>query len=238
MINVRKKTLLALVAVATAFGHYTWGAPSETLIAGKPVKIMVAHGDRFPHGDEAINATQVKLWMLGANGAKTDLKAVATKNAVLADFTPATSGPHRIVFTQDRGPMSRTPTGVKPGGRDKNPTATESFALLRTGLHYVGAADVAPVGLELELTARFEKGAWNLQLLRAGKPLAGETVKVVLKEQETETAIGKSGADGKIVFTPAAGYKGPLLFLVDFKEKLTGPIDYRTISTSTFVTCI
>ena len=234
---MRNQTLAVILTFASAFGHYTWVAPSETLTAGKPVKIMVAHGDRFPHGDEAIHAAQVKLWMVSANGAKTDLKPVATKTAVLADFTPATSGPHRIVFTQDRGLMSRTPNGVKPGGRDKNPTATESFALLRTGLHYVGAADAAPLGLELELTAKFEKGAWNLQLFRAGKPLAGETVKVVLKEQETEAAIGKSGADGKIVFTPAAGYKGPLLFLVEVKEKLTSPADYRTISTSTFVTC-
>ena len=238
MINVRKKTLVALVTVATAFGHYTWVAPTEALTAGKPVKIMVAHGDRFPHGDEAIDAAQVKLWMLAANGAKTDLKPIATKTTVLADFTPTTSGPHRIVFTQDRGVMSRTPKGVKSGGRDKNPTATESFALLRTGLHYMGNVSTAPVGLELELTAKLENGAWNLQLLRAGKPLAGETVKVLLKEQETETAIGKSGADGKIVFTPAAGYKGPLLFLVELKEKLTGPVDSRTISTSTFVTCI
>lgn len=241
MINVRTRTLAALAVTAiTAYGHYTWVAPSEPLAPGKTIKIMVAHGDRFPHGDEAVNAAQVKLWMLAATGAKSDLKPVATKSTVLADFTPATAEPHRIVFTQDRGVMSRTPKGVKPGARDKNPTATEVFSMMRTGVHYIGSQPkAAPIGLELELTARFENGVWNLQLFRSGKPLAGETIKIVLNEQENETAIGKSDANGKLTFKPAAGYKGPLLFLVDFKEKLTGgAVDSRTISTSTFVTCI
>ncbi len=242
MINVRNKILATItLAAVSAHGHYTWVAPSEAWTPGKPLKIMVAHGDRFPHGDEAINATQVKLWMLAANGTKTDLKPVATKSAVLADYTPAASaGPQRIVFTQDRGILSRTPKGVKAGARDQNPTATEVFSILRTGVHYIGSQpQPTPVGLELELTARFENGVWHLQLLRSGKPLAGQTISVLLKEQEKETAIGKSGTDGKLTFTPAAGYKGPLLFLAELKEKLSGgPVDSRTVSTSTFVTCI
>jgi uncharacterized GH25 family protein len=238
---VRTKIPVAWAALAaTAFGHFTWVAPSGELAAGKPIKIMVAHGDRFPHGDEAINAAQVKLWMLSSSGVKTDLKPVATKTAVLADFTPTQTGPHRIVFTQDRGVMSRTPKGVKPGGRDQNPGATESFALLRSGLHYLGSntAALPALGLDLELTAHADKGNWNLQLLRGGKPVAGETVKVLLNNQEEGAAVGKTDANGKLVFKPAAGYKGPVLFLAEVKEKLTGAIDYRTISTSTFVTCI
>jgi uncharacterized GH25 family protein len=231
--------LVVLCGAVSAFGHYTWVAPSDALVAGRPVKIMVAHGDRFPHGDEAINAAQVRLWMVAANGSKSDLKPVATKTAVLADFTPAASGPHRIVFTQDRGVLSRTPAGVKAGGRDRNPSATEVFSLMRTGLHYVGdPGGVSPVGLELELTAKFDAGVWILQLLRSGKPLAGEAVKVVLKEEEKDVVIGKSGADGRLNYTPVSGYKGPLLFLVDFKEKPAGgAVDSRTISTSTYVTC-
>ena len=197
---------------------------------------MVAHGDRFPHTDEAVNAAQVKLFVLAPSGARVDLKAVAEKIAVTADFTPREAGGHRIVFTQDRGSMSRTPAGVKAGGRDRNPNAAEAFALVRTGVSYVGVGGpVAPAGLDLEITARLESGVWHLQLLRSGKPLAGETVRVLLKEHEDAATVGKTGTDGKLTYKPVAA-AGPLLFLAEVKEDVSGmPIDFRTLSTSTYV---
>jgi uncharacterized GH25 family protein len=229
---------IAALTLSTAFGHYTWVEPSAPLVAGKPVKIMVAHGDRFPHGDEAINAAQVKLAVLAPSGARAELKAAVAGNTVLADFTPRESGAHRIVFTQDRGVMSRTPKGVKSGGRDKNPGATEAFALVRTGVSYVGGAGGAtPSGLDLEITAQYAGGVWQLQLWRGGSPLAGETIQVLRKEHEDGSAIGKTGADGKLVYKPADA-TGPALFLAEVKEKAAvgGPVDYRTFSTSTYVT--
>ena len=241
MINVltlrRRTAVLSMLTLQLAFGHYTWVAAPGPFVPGKAIKIIVAHGDRFPHGDEAINAAQVRLYVLSASGVRADLKpAVVANTSVQADFTPHQAGPHRVVFTQDRGVMSRTPKGVKAGGRDKSPGATEAFALVRTGVSYVGGAEasVTPLGLELEIMAQLVNGVWHLQLLRAGKAVAGETISVLLKEQEKESAIGKTAADGKLAYTPSAG--GPVLFLAEVKEKSTGAIDYRSFSTSTYVT--
>lgn len=205
-------------------------------VVGKSVKIMVAHGDRFPHTDEAVNAAQVKLYVLAPSGARTDLKATAEKIAVSSTFTPREAGAHRIVFTQDRGPISRTPKGVKPGGRDQNPNAIEAFSLLRTGVSYVGGSgSTASLGLDLELTAQLVSGVWQLQLLRSGKPVVGETVQVLLQEHEDATAVGRTGADGRLTYKPVSA-TGPLLFLAEVKEKVSGMvIDFRTLSTSTYV---
>ena len=105
---------------------------------------------------------------------------------------------------------------------------------MRTGVSYVGVGGpVAPAGLDLEITARLESGVWHLQLLRNGRPVAGEIVKVLLKEHEDAATVGKTGADGRLTYKAAAG---PVLFLAEVKEEVTGlAIDYRTLSTSTYV---
>lgn len=228
--------MLAACTLSAAFAHYTWVvAAAMPFVVGKSVKIMVAHGDRFPHTDEAVNAAQVKLYVLAPSGARTDLKATAEKIAVSSTFTPREAGTHRIVFTQDRGPMSRTPNGVKPGGRDRNPNATEAFSLIRTGVSYVGSGANTALGLDLELTAQLVSGVWQLQLLRNGKPVVGEAVQVLLQEHEDAIAVGKTGADGRLVYKPVSS-PGPLLFLAEVKEKVSGmAINFRTLSTSTYV---
>ena len=72
-------------------------------------------------------------------------------------------------------------------------------------------------------------------MLRSGKPLAGETVKVLLKEHEDAATVGKTGTGGKLTYKPVAA-GGPLLFLAEVKEDVSGmPIDFRTLSTSTYV---
>ena len=59
IIIVRKTSLLAACTLSAAFAHYTWVVPAAMpFVVGKSVKIMVAHGDRFPHTDEAVNAAQ------------------------------------------------------------------------------------------------------------------------------------------------------------------------------------
>jgi uncharacterized GH25 family protein len=236
--NFLRLTAAAAIVSSAVWAHYTWVMPAATVFeAGKPNKITVAHGHRFPQSEEAITASQVKLYVLAPSGAKTDLKAASAGTSVTADFTPKESGPHRIIFTQDRGAMSRTPKGVKPGGRDKNPDATEAFSLLRTGVVYSGKGH-KPAGLDAELSAEpAANGSWQVQLLRTGKPVAGQTIQVVLNGQKDATDVGKTGADGKVTFKPAAASKAPVMFLAEFAEKAGAgsSIDERRFSVTLYV---
>lgn len=231
----RKLALLALATATVAWTHYTWVAPSGPLQAGKPIRIMVAHGDRFPQTEEAVNAAQVQLFVIAPSGARTDLKPASAKTFVAADFTPKENGAHRLAFAQDRGAISRTPQGVKAGGRDRNPNAVEAFTMLRTGVWHSGKGH-KPVGLDVELTADLNGGAWTVQLLRSGKPLAGQPVQVVPNGEEKAVDLGKTGVDGKVTYKATAAH-GPAMFLSEFSEKAPAgsPIDARRFSTTLYV---
>lgn len=238
MIIVRTSVRLIFLTLATAaasWTHYTWIAPSGPLEAGKPVRILVAHGDRFPQGDEAVNAAQVRMFVLSPSGARMDLKAVSAKTHVGAEFTPKENGAHRLAFEQDRGAMSRTPQGVKPGGRDRNPNAVEAFTMLRTGVWHSGKGH-KPVGLPVEMTAERAGQSWTVQLLRSGKPLAGQLVQVVPNGQEKAVDLGRTGADGKVTYKPGAA-QGPAMLLCEFSEKAPAgaPVDAHRFSTTLYL---
>lgn len=218
---VRTKILaLGSLTAAAALAHYTWIAPqTSTIVAGKAATLTVAHGHKFPVSEEAVNATQVKMWVVAPSGVKTPVTPIAQPGRIGANFQPKESGVHQLVFTQDRGWMSRTPRGVKPGGKDKNPDATQSFRIFRSGIAYTGlVAAPAPHGLETELTASLAQGKWTVRLYKDGKPLAGQTVQVLQSGQKDGTDIGKTSGDGTVTFAAPAGVKSPMLFLAEFEQ--------------------
>lgn len=216
-----KILVLGVFPAALALAHYTWISPqtsSSSIVAGKTVKVAIAHGHKFPVSEEAINATQVKMWAVAPSGAKIALTPVPQPGVILADLAPKESGTYRLAFTQDRGWMSRTPRGVKPGGKDKNPDATQSFRIFRSGIAYTGLiAAPAPLGLETELTATLAEGEWTVRLYKDGKPLTGQTVQVLQAGQKDGTDIGKTGAGGVVRWKQQAA-KSPLLFLAEFEQ--------------------
>lgn len=216
--------LIGTVCAVTAWGHYTWIAASpELLPVGKPVTLQIGHGHEFPASEEAINARQLDLFAVSPSGTKTKLEAVASRTAVNAKFTAKESGLYRIAFVQDRGVSSRTPDGVKPGGRDRNPSAMQAFRTLRTAITYASTAKATtvqgkPLGLEFELSGALANGAWTLQLLKQGKPAAGVAIEVFVAGTDKPVALGKTGADGKTTFRPSTGAKGSALFLASQRD--------------------
>jgi uncharacterized GH25 family protein len=238
--NFQRLAAAAFATALTAWTHYTWVSPVSDLQAGKTVQIRVSHGDVFPNTEEAVNASQVKLFVVSPSGVRTDLKAASAGTFVAAPFTAKENGVHRIGFTQERGAMSRTPKGVKPGGRDKNSDATEAFTLTRTGTWQSGKS-FKPTGLDVELGAEPDPkaaAAWNVQLLRKGKPLAGQKVQVVLSGADSATDVGVTNADGKVTWKGAPSAKAPVMFLCEFSEKTAAgnPVDANRFSTTLFLT--
>jgi uncharacterized protein YfaS (alpha-2-macroglobulin family) len=93
------------------------------------------------------------------------------------------------------------------------------------------------VGLDFELVGVLSGGAWSLQLLKNGKPVAGVPVEVFLAGVEKSLEVGKTGADGRLKFQPAAGAKGPAMFSAAFKEPAPpgAAYDFVNYDTSLYV---
>lgn len=224
---------LLCMAAGAAFAHDTWIAASGALATGKPVTIFVRHGHHFPASEEAVNAAQLDLFAQSASGKRTALQASVQGREVVAEFTPAAAGAHTLAFTQDRGVTSRTPKGVKQGGRDKNPGATQSSRTLRTAVAYLGAAVSKPAGLEVEIVGTLSGGAWTVQLLRGGKPLAGIAIEAFPAGAEAGKIAGKTDANGKLRYTPEAGARKDLLFIAEFKQPAPQGSAYDTVNFET-----
>jgi uncharacterized GH25 family protein len=242
-----KRTLLrslivALALAALALAHYTWIATATPLEPGKTAMIRIAHGHKFPASEEAINAAQVDLFAVSPSGAKVKLQPAKAGMEVTASYAVKEAGLHRIAFVQDRGVSSRTPKGMRPGGRDQNPDATAAYRSLRTAVSYAmagkGAAQTAkPVGMEIELVGSYAGGAWQLQLLKGGKPAAGAAVEVFLAGADKTAPVGTTGADGKVSWRVPDGAAGPAMFAAEVRD--TPPagakFDYVSYSTSLYV---
>lgn len=227
-----------------ALAHYTWVAPIVAPLAvGKTATVQISHGHKFPRSEEAINARQVDLFVVTPSGQRVKLEASAGATAVSAPFAVREAGLHRIAFVQDRGVTSRTPAGVKPGGRDKNPDATQSSRTFRTAVSYAIAGKIAapaaqPLGLEIELVAALANGVWQVQLLKQGQPVADAAIEVFLAGAAKTESAGKTGADGRVRFTPPAGARGPAMFSVELKDPPPPGAAYDRVNyeTSLFVT--
>lgn len=221
-------------------GHYTWvTGPPDLLEPGQRAVLEIGHGHAFPVSEAAIDASQVEMFVAAPSGAKTVLKPAAAGKALHAGFIPKESGLHRTAFRQDRGVRSRTAEGIKPGGRERNPNATQSFRTLRTAISYASTAKTvavqgAPLGLEFELTGTLAKGVWTLQVWKQGRPIPGVAVEVLLAGASKTAEAGKTGADGKTTFRPSPGTKGPALFLATMREPAPqgASYDYTSYETS------
>lgn len=214
----------ACCAVA-AWAHYTWIAPAGAarLQVGQTATLQIGHGHRFPQSEEAINARQADCFVLTPAGVRVKLAPAASRSAVAASYTPREPGVHRIVMIQDRGVSSRTPQGVKPGGKDRNPDATQASRTFRTSVAYASTAPAdrmkpPPAGVEVELTGELAQREWRLHLWQHGKPRPGVSVEVFLAGARQAVAAGKTGPDGALIYRLPAAAKGPALFSAAWRE--------------------
>jgi uncharacterized GH25 family protein len=227
-----------LILAGVVAAHYTWIAPAPApLVQGKVNKLLIAHGHHFPVSEEAIAVAQVKAFAIAPSGKRTELKAATVGKVVEVEYTPAEAGTHAIGFVQDRGVMSRTPGGVKPGGRDVNKDATQALRVVRTAVAFASTAKVAlpgkPLGLDLEIVPRMSASSVTLQLLRSGKPLAETAIQVLTNGSEEPKELGKTSAQGTLVYAIGAGTKPPVLFIAALAEPAAKGASYDTTNLST-----
>lgn len=243
--NHSRAVALGLAACAGVYAHYTWVAPGGgALEVGKAAVIRICHGHHFPEGEEKISITGAMAMVMTPSGARHSLTPTAAGNEVTTPYTPKEGGLHRVVYVQDRGVSSRTPAGVKPGGRDKNPDAAQASRTYRSAVAYLpvgksGNVDAKAAGIEVEIAGKLQLGgAWDLELSRNGKPEAGVAIQVFIAGAHDPAAIGKTDSSGKLSYKPAAGVARPLLFWAEWKATPPAGAPYDTInySTSLYVT--
>lgn len=239
---MNQNSLVRFVAGMAVFAgvvgaHYTWIAPPARLTQGKESRILIGHGHQFLVSEEAIAVAQVKAFGVAPGGRRSELKAVRVGKALEVVYTPLEPGTHLLGFVQERGVMSRTPAGVKPGGRDANPNASQALRLVRTATAYASTSTTAPegkaLGLEIEIVPRFSTSSIVLQVLRSGKPLAGVAVQILVGGQEQPKELGKTDAGGKLSYSIASGSKPPALFLASVAEPAAKGANYDTADLST-----
>ncbi|MCA2968041.1 MAG: DUF4198 domain-containing protein [Acidobacteriaceae bacterium] len=214
-----KSFWISLLAAGAVAAHFAWIAPAQPgLTVGQAAMVQWGIGHEFGVSEAAPLTTGLASYALSPAGARTALQPVKQGPWLTASYTPREAGQHRFVFVHDRGIRSRTPQGMRDGGRDRNPTATQAFRSVRTGVAYAltGGAKMVPkaVGLVYELIPeRTEKGV-TVTLLLGGKPCAGGEVTVSWSGKK-EVTVGKTGADGRISYRVPAGAKGPLVILAE-----------------------
>lgn len=225
---------LLLTGVVAA--HYTWIA-APPLVKGKAARITIAHGHRFPVSEEAIAVSQVRALAVAPSGKRVELKAARNGASVSADYTPGEAGTHAIGFVQDRGVTSRTPQGVKPGGRDANKDAVQAVRVVRTAVSFASTGRVSlpgkPLGLEIELVPEMTASEVTLKLLRSGKPLAGVAVHVLTAGRHQPAEAGKTNAQGALVYAIGSTAKPPALFVAEVVEPAAKGANYDVSNLST-----
>lgn len=229
-----------LILAGSAAAHFTWIAP-PALTAGKPATIVIAHGHQFPVSEEAIAAAQVRAFALSPAGKRIELKAVKSGARIEATFTPAETGTYAVAFSQDRGVLSRTPAGVKPGGRDTNPDSVQSVHNVRTAVAFASTGKVVPagkpLGLEFEIVPQVAGSSVTLQLLRSGKPVPGVAIQVLTAGAKEPVDAGKTSPQGTASWNISAGAKPPVLFMATLEEPAPAraTFDKTSLSTSLYL---
>lgn len=213
------------VSAALLLAHYTWVTTEKPFEKGKTAVIVVGHGHRFPATGEAIDPKGLQLSVVSPSGAKTPLRPRRDGARWIADYPVKESGAHRIVLVQDQGVMSRTPDGVRPGGRDKHPSAIQAFRTYRSAVSATAGGAAQPLGLEFELLAEPEGAGWRLQVLRAGRPVAGALIEL-LAAGENAVKIGQTGADGRLRYMKPVS--GPVAFSVEMSFPAPSGAGYDT----------
>lgn len=238
MRSIPRLIVAPVAAAGVLLAHATWIAPvSPVLEKGRSATVQIGNGHHFPDSESAIGPDGLEAFVVNPGGARAKLGLSAAGKALSADYMVREAGTYRFVFVQDRGVISRTPTGLKPGGKDKNPGATQSMKSYRSAVAYATTAgarenDAKAVGLEFELVPVRSAGAVRITLLWKGKPCADATVNTYWPGKG-EQKLGMTDANGTFLYSIPAGAAGQFLLTASYSEKAAPGAVYDALSYST-----
>lgn len=230
---------LVSVAIFAASAHFAWLETEPVLTVGKKTEVKVGFAHSVGPSESAVSLENLQLWAVDPSGAKTALTPVVSGAWVVAEFTPKSAGVHRFVMTQDRGVLSQTAKGYKPGGRDVHPDAKKSLKLWRSASVYASAGGApvsagAPLKLPLEVLMDRKADEMWLTVLRNGQPAAGAEVAASYPGKEDTVSVGKTNAAGKLAVKQNS-VKGPVAYVVSVEQPVAKGANFDTDSLTSVV---
>ena len=182
-------TLLFLFFIASqSFAHYLWIETNATGKIGETQEIKVYFGEYTYGVIEKVNGEafpKVKdftLWVVDANGTKTQLKVTPTENYYVTSFTPKSEGTYTVVLNNNK--------------IDVIDYTQYDFGIFKT--HYNSSAKIQVGKKTSETIAKNDAGITikdlsktddeiKLQVLYKGKPLEKNEVKIYMADLWSKT---------------------------------------------------
>jgi uncharacterized GH25 family protein len=231
-------TIALGIPAALLMAHATWIFPVHAVIeVGKPLMVQIGNGHDIAESESPLGQRGLEMFAVSPSGTRTTLTPAVSGNLLAAEYSAKEKGSYVFGFVQDRPISSRTPGGVKQGGRDKNPDATEVFKAYRSGLAYAATAGAQPqqgkaFGLVFELVPQRAADSVTVIATQNGKPCAGAAI-TVHWPGKGEAKAGKTGADGKFAYKIPAGAKGQFVIAASHSEKAAAGAGYDNASYAT-----
>lgn len=222
---------LCLLGAVSLFAHYTWLAPAPSAVKpGETVTVLLANGHAFPAAEEPLKGVEMKAKVADPAGRTTVLDVADKGRGPEAAFKTGPEGLYRVAGEYDRGVISRTPEGWKPGGRTSHPGASSAIKSYNSFLcavrtHGTALDSAAPLGLAFEVSwSRTARGIAALATA-GGKPVEGADVSIILGSGEAGPA-GKTDAAGRVEIEVAETFKGPVLLSGSISKPAPAGSDY------------
>jgi uncharacterized GH25 family protein len=215
--SLLRSLAVALFVASVLPAHFTWVAPSPSRPSrGTEVSIEVGRGHVFPQSEILPPQHGLEIFAVTPAGKRVKLGASQAGLIWKAGHTLSEAGLYRICAVQD-AIFSRTPQGMKAGGRDQHPNAVRATKEYRSSIAFLGdPGQPSPLGLAFEAVPEVSGRTVTFTVLRDGKPFAGAQVNLAgpgLKEK----SLGKSDAAGRFTYRhPGAG---SFLLVVEASEK-------------------
>jgi hypothetical protein len=228
---------LLLSGAVSLFAHFAWLAPApQTAKVGETVAVLLASGHAFPANSEPVKGIDVKMIVVDPAGKSAVLIPADKGRGLEAAFKVETEGLYRVVSEYDRGVISRTPEGWKPGGKSKHPNATSTLKSYNSFLCAVktpGAAlkSSAPLGLGFEISWTREDGKLIVLATAKSRPVEAAEISAVIGSGELKP-MGKTDASGRLEFAIPGGFQGPILLMGSVSKAMPAGSDYDAERTS------
>jgi len=223
---------LFLCAAVSLFGHFAWLSPVSAKAAlGDMVTVRMFSGHAFPAGGEPVTGIDLKMTVFPPAGKGLALAPADRGRGLEAAFKAESAGVYRVACEYDRGVISRTPEGWKPGGKSRHPNATDVIKSYNAFLCAVGVsspvpASGAPLGLKYELVWTRQSRRLTVMALAEGKPVAASEISIVIGEGDAKAA-GKTDASGPSGIEGPEGVRGPILLIGSLSRPMPAGSEYN-----------
>ncbi len=222
---------LVLGGAAAALAHYTWLSPLPSAPkVGETVTVRLASGHAFPAGEGPVSGLDLKMTVFDPSGRAVVVPLADGGRGLEAAFEPGIEGVYRAACEYDRGLISRTPEGWKPGGRTRYPEATGILKSYSSFLFAIGTSGAslrssAPLGLAFELSWTREEHGFLVRATTKGRPVEGAEIAVIIGSGEARPA-GKTDASGGIAIEIPEAFRGELLLTGSISRPAPTGSDY------------